>query len=82
VPGFLNVEKSIVDPPDAKVSIGQQLTYHVAVSLIEGTTQNIQLVDTLPAGTVFVPGSVVVPTIPGVVLQGQSTNYDFAEKPS
>ena len=59
VPGLLTVDKSIVDPPDARVTIGQELTYHLEVSLIEGTTQNVTLVDDLPAGTVFVPGSVV-----------------------
>ena len=80
VPGFLGVEKSIVDPPDAEVSIGQTLTYRVAVSLIEVLTLGVTLVDELPDGTVFVPfvpGIIRVPTIPGVVLEGQSVNYDI-----
>ena len=77
VPGFLGVEKSIVDPPDAEVSIGQTLTYRVTVSLIEGTTLGVTLVDELPDGTVFVPGSITVPPIPGVVLEGQSVDYDI-----
>ena len=76
VPGLLDVEKSIVDPPDARVTIGQELTYHIEVSLIEGTTQNVTLVDNLPAGTVFVPGSVVVPTVPGVVFGTQTETYN------
>ena len=41
VPGALSVNKAIVDPPNAQVSIGQELTYRVAVSLIEGTTFNV-----------------------------------------
>ncbi len=76
VPGFLSVDKSIVDPPNAEVSIGQQLTYRVAVSLIEGTTEDVTLVDELSPGTVFVPGSLVVPNIPGVNFGTQTQNYD------
>ena len=29
------MEKSIVDPPDARVTIGQELTYHIEVSLLK-----------------------------------------------
>ena len=72
------MDKSIVDPPDARVTIGQELTYHLEVSLIEGTTQNVTLVDALPAGTVFVPGSVVVPSVPGVVFGTQTATYNAA----
>ena len=71
------MNKSIVDPPNAQVSIGQQLTYRVAVSLIEGTTFDVTLVDNLPPGTVFVPGSLVVPNS-GIVFRTQTQNYDAA----
>ena len=77
VPGVLTVDKSIVDPPDARVTIGQELTYHIEVSLIEGTTQNVTLVDNLPAGTVFVPDSVVVlSTVPEIVFGTETQTYN------
>ena len=64
VPGALSVNKGIVDPPNAQVSIGQELTYCVTVSLIEGTTFNVELVDELPDGTQLVgalPNGTVIP---------------------
>ena len=50
------------------------------MSLIEGTTLNVELVDELPEGTILVPVApgrlVVVPSIPGVVFGTQTEAYN------
>ena len=46
----------------ADVTIGEILTYELVVALPEGVTPSLTLVDDLPAGLAFVPGSVTVDT--------------------
>lgn len=50
-------EPSITAP---NLTIGEFATYRLTVSVPEGTTNNFRIVDNIPAGQVFVPGSVVL----------------------
>ena len=45
---------------NANVAVGEVITYALAVTLPEGTSTPVVLTDVLPAGVVFVAGSVVV----------------------
>ena len=59
VPNIYNVTKSFTSDTyapanDAQLRVGDQVTYTITLSLQEGTTQNITLVDTLPNGMEFV----------------------------
>ncbi len=51
---------SLVGTANANVAVGEVVTYALAVTLPEGTSTPVVLTDVLPAGVVFVPGSVVV----------------------
>jgi fimbrial isopeptide formation D2 family protein/uncharacterized repeat protein (TIGR01451 family) len=53
---------SLAGTAGASVAIGEVITYSLAVTLPEGTTSPLVLRDTLPAGLVYVAGSVVVDT--------------------
>ncbi|MBX3052028.1 MAG: DUF11 domain-containing protein [Caldilineaceae bacterium] len=46
----------------ANVTIGEVITYDLTITLPEGTTTGLVVVDDLPAGLAFVPGSVSVDT--------------------
>ncbi|MET0261892.1 MAG: isopeptide-forming domain-containing fimbrial protein, partial [Rariglobus sp.] len=70
-----SVTKSLLSTSESgstgnNVLIGETLTYQLAVAVIEGTTQNLSLVDTLPAGLTYVPGSVTVTNANGVTING------------
>jgi|GEM_PF-711832 len=50
------------------VVIGETLTYQLAVSVMEGTTSSLSLVDTLAAGLSYIPGSVTITDANGVTI--------------
>ncbi|MCE9531404.1 MAG: isopeptide-forming domain-containing fimbrial protein [Planctomycetes bacterium] len=59
--------KSLVTTSEAStlgnnVTIGEVATYQLVVTLPEGTTPTLRLIDNIPAGNSFVAGSVVVDT--------------------
>ncbi len=60
IPQALSVSKSIVTPSTGPVNSGDVVTYRLVTVLIEGTTQNLRWVDTLPAGMSYVPGSLTI----------------------
>ncbi len=74
VPAVFNVTKGITSPVGGNVLIGDTVTYQVTVTLVEGTTQNISLSDTLPAGMTYVPGSAVVSNANGMTVNGFTAN--------
>lgn len=51
---------SDTDTAGLNVTIGEIVTYRVAVSLPEGTTPQLVLTDQLPTGMAFIPGSAVL----------------------
>lgn len=55
-------------------TIGEVVTYTVTVTVVEGTTTNIVLNDTLPAGMSFVAGSAAVTNAAGMTIAGFDTN--------
>ncbi len=55
-------------------TIGGVVTYTVEVTVIEGTTANIVLNDTLPAGMSFVAGSATITSAAGMTINGFNTN--------
>jgi len=62
VPGGLTLDK--LATPSA--TIGDTVTYALTLTLIEGTTNNVVIVDTLPDNLDFIPGSgLVIFTTPG-----------------
>ncbi|HYF62833.1 MAG TPA: isopeptide-forming domain-containing fimbrial protein, partial [Herpetosiphonaceae bacterium] len=69
VPTVFSLAKTL-DPPATAVNVGQELTYNLTTTLIEGTTSNVQWVDTLPAGLTYVPGSAVVSNANGMTVNG------------
>ncbi|NWF80084.1 MAG: isopeptide-forming domain-containing fimbrial protein, partial [Chloroflexi bacterium] len=56
------VNTSAAHTSGANVTIGEIVTYELVVALPEGATPSLALVDDLPAGLAFVPGSVTVDT--------------------
>ncbi len=72
VPAVFNLTKGIVSPGGGAVQIGDVITYQVNVTVIEGTTQNVVLTDTLPAGMSYVAGSAVVSNANGMTVNGFS----------
>lgn len=56
----------------AQVTIGDVLTYTVMLTLTEGTTANVYLTDTLPAGLAYVAGSAQVANPNGMTVNGFS----------
>ncbi len=72
----------------ADVAIGEIVTYELEVALPEGVTPSLALVDYLPAGLAFVPGSVTVdlsdfngtaptPTVSGGAGSGDDVTISF-----
>ena len=56
-------EQGDADSTGSDVQIGETATYRLTVMLPEGTIQDLQVVDRVPAGMQFVPGSVSVDTV-------------------
>ena len=52
----------------ANVTIGDTITYTATVTVVEGTTTNLQFVDTLPAGTTYVASSAAVGNANGMTI--------------
>lgn len=74
VNSVLNLVKSVTTPAGGMVNIGDVVTYQVQVTLVEGTTQNLSLVDALPAGMSYVAGSAVVSNANGMTVNGFAAN--------
>lgn len=71
IPVVFNVDK-VADR--ATATIGEIVTYTVTVELIEGTTNNIILDDTLPTGMSFLAGSASLTTPAGWTINGFNAN--------
>ncbi|MFQ3662562.1 MAG: isopeptide-forming domain-containing fimbrial protein [Chloroflexaceae bacterium] len=82
------VNTSATHTTGASVAIGEIVTYELAVALPEGVTPSLELVDDLPAGLAFVPGSVTVdlsgfdgavptPTVTGGAGSGDDVTISF-----
>ncbi|HEY1012156.1 MAG TPA: isopeptide-forming domain-containing fimbrial protein, partial [Herpetosiphonaceae bacterium] len=69
VPTVFALAKAL-SPPASAVNVGQELTYHLTTTLLEGTTTNVEWVDTLPAGVTYVPGSATVSAANGMTVNG------------
>ena len=52
----------------ANATIGDTITYTVTVTVVEGTTTNLQFVDTLPTGTTYVAASAGVSNANGMTI--------------
>ena len=60
-PSGLNKQVSMTTFPGtagSNVAVGETVTFAIQVNVPEGTTRQVTLTDTLPAGLVYVPGSV------------------------
>ncbi|XSG75243.1 beta strand repeat-containing protein [Herpetosiphon llansteffanensis] len=73
IPASFSVTKTVASP-GANVAVGQTVTYQLSTTVIEGTTNNIQWVDTLPTGMSYVPGSAVVSNANGMTINGFTAN--------
>src|SRR5690606_9477135 len=73
VPSVFSVTKS-TNPIVSEVNVGQTITYQLVTTVIEGTTTNVQWVDTLPAGVTYVSGSATVADANGMTVNGLSAN--------
>ena len=58
----------------ANATIGDVITYTVTVTVVEGTTTNLQFIDTLPAGTTYVAASAGVSNANGMTISGLTDN--------
>ena len=65
VPASFSVSKAA---DVANVTIGDTITYEATVTVIEGTTNNLQFVDTLPLGTTYVAASAGVSSANGMTI--------------
>jgi uncharacterized repeat protein (TIGR01451 family)/fimbrial isopeptide formation D2 family protein len=73
--------------PDAgqtTYTIGEHLTYRLKIDLLEGSVNNVQVFDTLPAGTRFIASTVAVGNtgislqLPGTAVEnGQILSFNF-----
>ena len=70
VPSVFTLVKGLQSPAGGNVRIGDIVTYSVQVTLLEGTTNNIQLNDILPAGMSYLNGSAVVSDANGMTVNG------------
>lgn len=52
----------------ANATIGDTITYTATVTVVEGTTTNVKLEDTLPAGTTYVAASAMVASANGMTI--------------
>ncbi|MBM7845056.1 isopeptide-forming domain-containing fimbrial protein [Herpetosiphon giganteus] len=73
IPNNFSITKTVA-APGPEVGAGATVTYRLTTSLIEGTTNNIQWVDTLPAGMTYVPASAVVENANGMTVNGFAVN--------
>ncbi len=72
----VRIAKSLVD--DRDYTIGEAITYTVVVSLPTGTTRNVVITDTIPAGLRFItPTSFISLAAPFVL-----PSYGFAQNPA
>ncbi|MEM7465608.1 MAG: isopeptide-forming domain-containing fimbrial protein [Pseudomonadota bacterium] len=55
-------------------TVGDVVTYTLRVTIFEGTTNNIQIVDTLPDGFAYQAGSAVIANANGITLNGFNAN--------
>jgi len=77
VVGFLDIDKAITDPTGGEVTIGEEISYELTVTLAEGTTNTIEIVDVLDPGVEYVAGSVVVSN-GNFTLSAEVVTYDDA----
>ncbi len=73
IPSSFSVAKTVA-APGSEVGSGATVSYRITTTLIEGTTNNLQWVDTLPAGLTYVPGSATVENVNGMTVNGFSAN--------
>jgi len=66
--GIPTIGKVVVDQ-QSRYGPGQTVTYRVTVGLPTGTTDDVSVIDTLPAGLTYVTGSLQVTVPAGVTLQ-------------
>ncbi len=74
---------------DASVAIGEHLTYTLTITLPEGTTTTLQVIDSLPAGLAYVNGSALVDEqtadngnpipSPSISVTAGTIQFDFGE---
>jgi fimbrial isopeptide formation D2 family protein/uncharacterized repeat protein (TIGR01451 family) len=59
--------------------VGETATFRVVATVIEGTTENVVLTDTMPAGLQFVPGTVSIAHAAGMTTQytSEATNVTW-----
>ncbi|GAA5526302.1 hypothetical protein Hgul01_00074 [Herpetosiphon gulosus] len=69
IPASFSVTKTVA-APGANVAVGATVTYRLSTTVIEGTTNNLQWVDTLPAGMSYVPASAVIENANGMTVTG------------
>ncbi|MGF1677722.1 MAG: beta strand repeat-containing protein [Candidatus Methylacidiphilales bacterium] len=65
---------SVATTAGSSVTIGEILTYQLEVSVMEGTTNNISLVDTLPAGLEYIAGTAAISNANGITVNGFAAN--------
>ena len=73
IAGTLAVTKT-TSPVVTDVVIGDVVTYQFEVTVIEGTTNNLQFVDTLPGGMSYVANSLQVSNANGMTVNGLTDN--------
>lgn len=61
-----------------QLAIGEMVTYQLEVTVPEGTSPNMSLTDTLPAGMKWLPGSCTLTKTPPVTTQSQAFLYNGA----
>ena len=75
------INSSLGNDVSANVVVGEILTYQLSVGVMEGTTSNVSLVDTLPriAGAnqlTYVPGSFTLTDANGMTISGLTVTYN------
>ena len=76
------------NPAQNRYAVGQLVTYRLKVSLVEGTTRAVKVVDVLPAGLTYVasgapgtaPGAPITFSYPGApTVVGQQITFDLGD---
>jgi len=76
------------NPAQNRYAVGQLVTYRLKVSLVEGTTRAVKVVDVLPAGMTYVtsgapgtaPGAPITFSYPGTpTVVGQQITFDLGD---
>jgi uncharacterized repeat protein (TIGR01451 family)/fimbrial isopeptide formation D2 family protein len=76
------------NPAQNRYAVGQLVTYRLKVSLVEGTTRAVKVIDTLPAGLTYVssgapgtaPGAPITFSYPGTPgIAGQQLTFDLGD---